>query len=177
MKINNRQQLLGFLAIAVVAFFAGDKLLFTPLTNSWKARSKEIEKLERQVRDGASLLERERSIRSRWESMRTNTLPENLSVAESEMLRRFERWSRESGISVTSVKPQSKPSEEEYVSLECRVDCYGSLSALTKFLYSIEKDPLALRVEAAEFSSRDNNGQQIALGLQVSGLRQGPLPR
>jgi len=177
MKINNRQQLLGILAVAAVAVYAGDKLLFTPLTASWKARSVQIEKLDRQVKEGTGLLTRERTIRSRWESMRTNTLPENISLAEQELLKSFDRWSRESGISVTSIKPQWKRGEDQYASLECRVDASGSLSALTRFLHSIEKDPLALRIEAAEFSSRDNNGQQIALGLQVSGLRLGALPQ
>ncbi len=35
MKIRNRQQMLAVLAIAVIALFAGDKLLFTPLVRAW----------------------------------------------------------------------------------------------------------------------------------------------
>jgi hypothetical protein len=34
----------------------------------------------------------------------------------------------------------------------------------------VEKDPLALKVETIEITSRDDNGQQLALALQVSGL-------
>ena len=36
--------------------------------------------------------------------------------------------------------------------------------------FDIEKDPLPLRLEIVELSSRDSEGQQLALGLQVSGL-------
>ena len=45
MQIKNRQQLLVFGAIAIVALFAADKIIFTPLGSFWTARSKEIKKL------------------------------------------------------------------------------------------------------------------------------------
>lgn len=177
MKIKNRQQVFAFVAIGLVALWAGDKLLLTPLANSWSARAKRITELRRQVGEGRVVLERDRVIQNRWDSMRTNTLPENTSLAEQQLFEAFDRWSRDSGISVTSVKPQWKRNSDEYSTLECRVDAYGSLSAVTRFLYGIEKDPLALKVETAELTARDNSGQQLTLGLVLSGLRLGALPQ
>jgi Tfp pilus assembly protein PilO len=170
MNINKRQQLLGVIAIAVVAIWAGDKLVLTPLTKSWKQRVTQIADLRKSVNQGTSLLERRTAIRSRWQMMRTNTLPAESSVAENQVLRAFDRWSQDSRISITSIKPQWKHNADDYVTLECRVDAYGSLATLTRFLYDVEKDPLALRVEAVEITSRDNDGQQLSLALQVSGL-------
>ena len=86
------------------------------------------------------------------------------------MLKSFDRWSQDSRISITSIKPQWKGNTDDYVTLECRVDAYGSLSTLARFLYDIEKDPLALKVDSVEITSRTDDGQQLALGLQVSGL-------
>ncbi len=65
---------------------------------------------------------------------------------------------------------QMKHDTDEYTTLQCRVEASGSLNALSRFLYDIEKDPSALRLEIVELSSRDNEGQQLALGLQISGL-------
>ena len=42
MNLNKRQQLLAILAIAAVGFLVVDKLVLTPLTLSWKARSERI---------------------------------------------------------------------------------------------------------------------------------------
>jgi len=56
------------------------------------------------------------------------------------------------------------------MTLQCRVEASGNLNTVTRFLYEIEKDPMALRMDAVEISARDNEGQQINLGLQVSGL-------
>jgi len=176
MQINNRQQMLAIVAAAGVALLVADRLVITPLKDAWKARTAQIVELRKAVTQGAQLRERERHIRSRWDSMNTNTLPDNVSAAENEMLRAFERWSQESRISIASIKPQRKPADEDYMTVECRADAFGSLQAITRFLYEIEKDPLALKIESVEINARDNNGQQLSLGLQVSGLRLNPKP-
>jgi len=170
MNISNRQQLLAIVAIAAIALWIGDKVIFSPLTALWKDRVKQIGDLRKSVNQGSLLVERERSIRSRWESMRTNTLPSDTSAAENLVLKAFDRWSQESRISITSIKPQWKHNADEYITLECRVDAFGNLSTVTRFLYDVEKDPLALKVEAVEITTRDNDAQQLSLALQVSGL-------
>ncbi len=170
MKIRNRQQWLLLGVIVVAALFASDKLLLTPLGNLWTARAKGIAELKKRVETGAQTIQREKSLRSRWDQMRTNTLPNNASRAEQQLLRAFDRWSQDSRISITSLSPQWKHDTDDYMTLQCRVEAAGNMNALTRFLYDVEKDPMALRLEILEISSRDAEGQQLALGLQVSGL-------
>jgi len=170
LKIKNRQQLLTILAIAVVTLFAADKLLITPLTHLWSSRSKQITLLRKQVEDGRQLLRREQGLRSRWAQMRTNTLPTNPSLAEQQLLKALDRWSQDSRITVTSYGLQSKHDADEYMTVQCRLEASGNMEKVTHFLYDIEKDPMALRLENIELSTRDNEGQVLALGLQISGL-------
>jgi hypothetical protein len=170
MNMNKRQQLLGIIAIAVVAIWAGDKLIFTPLTQLWKQRRTQIADLRKSVTQGSLLLDRKNSIRARWDIMRTNTLPTENSRAEAQVLKAFDLWSQDSRISVTSIKPQWKHNADDYVTLECRLDAFGSLPNITRFLYDVEKDAMALKVDSVEITTRDNDGQQLSLALQVSGL-------
>jgi Tfp pilus assembly protein PilN len=170
MKINKRQQALALVAIVAVALLAGDRLVVTPLIRGWKDRAARIADLKKSVNQGALLLEREQTIRQRWGTMETNTLPSNVSAAENVVLKAFDRWSQDSRISITSLKPQWKRSEDDSMTLECRAGASGSMQALTRFLFELEKDPLALKVESVEITARDNDGQQLALALQVSGL-------
>jgi hypothetical protein len=102
--------------------------------------------------------------------MRTNTLPDDISASENLVLKAFERWSDNSNISISGIKPQWKRVSEDYMTLECRADAFGSIQALSQFLYNVEKDPLALKVESVEITPRDENGRQLSLALQVSGL-------
>ena len=177
MEIKNRQKLLLIAAAAGVLLMVGDSLVLTPLINSWKARAEEIAGLRRSISDGSALIARERVVRASWDRMRTNTLPVDLSLAGGQMLKAFYRWGQDSGINIASIKPQEKPGEDDYMMLECRVDATGNMQAVSRFLYEMEKDPMGVKVEALELSSHDNEGQQLALGLQVSGLILSPPPQ
>ncbi len=170
MKTNNRQQLLTILALTAIGLFAADKLLRGPLMASWDQRAKKVTALQKQVADGRQLLKREQSLRDRWNYMRTNTLPNNPSQAEQQVLKAVDRWSQESRISITSINPQWKHDADEFMTLECRVEASGNLGTVSQFLYAIEKDVMALKLDTVEISAHDAEGQQLSLGLQISGL-------
>lgn len=170
MTFQNRQQLLAIIAIAVVSLLAADRMILTPLLNSWTARSDRLGDLRKSVNQGELLLDREAAIRERWNSMRTNSLASDASTAENQLLKAFDRWAQESRVSVHSVKPQAKPAKDGSATVECRVDAAGPLSSLTRLLYSIEADPMALKLDAVELTSRDDRGEQLSLGLLVNGL-------
>ena len=174
MKIESRQRALLFFAAAGVALLLGDRLVLAPLITGWKERSTRIAELRKSITQGTVVLQREDRIRSRWAQMRSHTLPEDVSEAENEVLKAFERWSEDSRISISSIKPQWKRTGEDYVTLECRADAFGNIQTLARFLHNVEKDPLALKVESVEITSRDDSGQQLALALQVSGLLLNP---
>lgn len=176
MKFQNRQQLLGAIAVAVVALLAADRLVLSPLLRTWSSRSARLADLKKSVNQGALLLDREASIRERWALMRTNCLAADASVAENQVLKAFDRWSQQSRVSIHSVKPQLKRGLDDAPTLECRVDAAGSLSSLSRLLYDVEADPLALKLEAVELTARDDRGEQLTLGLLANGLMLVPEP-
>jgi hypothetical protein len=169
-KIKNRQELLLIVAAVGIVLFLADKVLITPLTGSWKSRTEQIATLKKKVSDGHSLVNRELSLKSRWEQMRTNTLPNNTSQAEQRVLQAFDRWSQESHVSIMSISPQLKHDTDDYMTVELRVEAQGNLNTISRFLYNIERDPMALKLDSVEITSRDTEGQVLAMGLQISGL-------
>ena len=170
MKIENRQQFLIVLTVVAAALLIGNSLIYEPLANLWSARAAQIKDLRTKVRDGKLLVRREASIHSHWNDMLSNSLPPNTSQAEQQVVRALDGWSRGSGAEISSIMPQWKNDSTNYVTLNCRVEASGSLGTLSRFLYDIEKGPAALRLDSVELSARDPAGQQLTLGLQVSGL-------
>jgi Tfp pilus assembly protein PilO len=170
MQISGRQQWLTIAAIAVVALFAGDKLLVSPLTSAWKKRAASLAELRKEVTQGKGMLEREQSIRRRWDQIRRNTLPNNASSAEQTFFRAIDRWAQSSGVSVTALTPQWRRDSDKFAALQCRIDASGGLGNLSHFIYDIERDPMALKLESLELGARDKDGQQLTLALQISGL-------
>lgn len=170
MPIKNRQQLLLILAGTAFGLLLADSLVFTPLTKVWKARAERIVTLRKKVDDGEKLLQRADALNSRWAQMRTNALPNNNSAAEQQVLNAFDQWSQDARISVNSITPQWRRDRDDLVTLQCRVDAAGTVGTLSKFLYNVERDPMALKIESVEIAARDKDGQNLSLGLQVSGL-------
>jgi hypothetical protein len=174
---KNRQHLLIFVAAAVVGLFLGDRLVLTPLLNSWKARSVRLAEMKKKVNDGEMLLKRGDALASRWAEWQTNSLPPLASEADSRMSAAFDRWTQASGVSMTSYRPTWKRPGDDYMTLECRADISGRLQDITRFIYELEHDPLGVKIDSATLATRDSDGAQITLALQVSGLQLIPIAR
>ena len=170
MKIQNRQQFLVVLTIAAFALLVGVNFILEPLGGWWSARQTQIKELRAKVDDGNHLLKRENGIRSRWKEMSANALPANTSLAEQKLLTAVDGWSRSSGAEVTSLMPQWKNESTNYLTLTCRVETAGNLGTLSKFLYDLERGPMALRLDSLELSARDKEGQQMTLSTEINGL-------
>jgi hypothetical protein len=169
-QIKNRQQLLLILAGAVFGLLLADKLVLTPLTRLWQVRATRIGELRKHVTAGEQLIAREQTLNERWAQMRTNALPREQSRAEQQVLNAFDKWSQDARLSVNSITPQWRRDRDDLLTLQCRVDAAGSVGTLARFLYNLERDPMALKIEAVEIAARDKDGQNLSLGLQLSGL-------
>lgn len=178
MKINlpNRQRLLVILTGVGLLLLVLDRIAFTPLTKAWQANAVEITRLKAQVSEGRGLVGRSAQLQRTWADMQTNALSKDAAQAEQDLISSLDRWGRANQIELASIRPQWKRGSTDRSSLlECRVDASGSLSSLVRFMYELERSPLALRVDSVEFSSRDDSGQKLSLALVVSGLRLSPL--
>ncbi len=170
MKIENRQKFLLILTLIALGIYAGDWLAFEPLMKWFSARSQEITQLRKQVKDGQFMVRREADIRGQWSDMQTNTLPNDTSLAEQRMLRAFDNWAQASGAEVSDILPQWKSDEDDYMTLDCRVEASGNINTLSRFLYEIERDPMSVKLDTVELAARDNTGETLNLGLELSGL-------
>lgn len=170
MRIQNRQQFLIVLTAIAFALLIGNSLIYEPLVKLWKARQAKVVELRQQVANGKLLLRRESSIRSRWAQIRTNALPNDASLAEEQVLKAIDNWARQSGAAISSVTPQWQNDEDDYSTLDCRLEASGDLQTLSRFLYEIENDPMTLQLQSIELTARDDKGQELSLGLEISGL-------
>jgi Tfp pilus assembly protein PilO len=170
MKIENRQQFLIVLTAVAAALLIGNSLIYAPLAKLWSAHSAQIKELRTKIHDGNLLKNREAGIRGQWSDMRTNALADNPSLAGQQVIKALDNWSRASGAEVTSIMPQWKNDATNYMTFNCRVEASGTLGTLSQFLYNIEKGPMALKLDSVELSAHENTGQQLTLGLQISGL-------
>lgn len=173
---SKRQRLLLLVAAAGLCLLALDRVLFTPLGQVWQAHRTEINALQLSLTNGRSLVDRAGQLQRSWAAMQSGALPKESAQAEQDLISAFDRWGRASGVELGSIRPQWKRgATDRYSLLECRVDATGAMPAMNRFLYELERSPLALRVDSLELTARDDRGQKIGLSLVVTGLRLAPL--
>lgn len=170
MEFNQREKrLVLFVAICVGAFVA-DWFVVTPLFGLWSERSGRIAELKESIAKGELLVDREEIINSRWADMRARSLPDNESDSESRVLGSISRWTAASGLDLSSVKPRWPRPADTHKTLQVKAVGEGNLDSIVRFLYSIEQDPAALRVDKVEITARDESGSRLLLEVDLIGL-------
>ena len=74
MKIENRQQFLVAVTIAVGVLAIAVNFVLFPLGDWWSSRQKQIADLRVKVADGQKLIKREAGVRSQWDEMQAVNL-------------------------------------------------------------------------------------------------------
>jgi hypothetical protein len=176
LNLPHRQRWLLIAAGIGVGLLIIDNVVVEPLSSTWTAHAAEIGKLRNEVADGNSTIARGPRLQQTWSDMQRGALPRDQAQAEHDVISGFETWSRSSGVELGAVKPIWKHgATDAYSVLELRVDASGQLGSLTRFIYELERAPMALRVESVELISRDDSGQRLTLSLIVTGLKLSPL--
>jgi len=170
METKNREKLLLIATAGCLLLLILNWLVISPLKASWQRRADRIVALRKSLEDGKMVLQREDSIREQWDRYNTNALSSTPTVAERQLFDAFDRWVRASGVTEGSFRPQLKDSDDNYSIMECRADVTGNLQTIINFLANVGKDPMGIRVQSLELTSRDDNGQQLSLGLELDGL-------
>jgi hypothetical protein len=177
MRSNNREVILKLVTGAVVGLFLLDRFVITPAITHWNERSERIAALRKNVQRGRQLIERERSIRDKWNEMLRTDLPDDGSVAENEVFKAMGRWAQESHINFSSLTPVWKSHQEGYDTFECRATAAGDQASLGRLIYELETDPLPARLESCELATRDAKGQQLNLTVAFSFIRLSEMAR
>lgn len=174
MKSETRQRWLIMLTAAALLLFLVDRFGLGPLTALWKKRTAHIAELKANLESGRTMLAREKVVRERWGEIRGNTLPYNSSAAEQQLFKALDGWAQESHAKCTGITPQWKEDAEDYMTMDCRVEAAGSMEALSRFLFEIERSPLALQLQSVELASHDGAGRELVLALRCSALALAP---
>lgn len=170
MPTKRRQTMLVLAAGACLFIFAADKVLITPTVHAWEQRTERIRELRTAIAKSESLLSQRASWQERREAMRHHMLPAVPSQAEDVVVKSVDRWARESGLQLTSLRPRLRTGGEERSLLEVSVAGTGSMASVSRFLFELETVPLALAVEELDISSRKQAGAELQLNLRLTGL-------
>jgi len=167
---SKRELFLKLAAVVCVCGLLGDRVILTPMVRLWDARTKRTRDLELALGKERALLAQDRHWSALWAREQKKLLPGRMSEAESLLLESLNRWARDSGLRLTSVRPRGRQDVPDFRSLEVQASATGRMSAIARFLYALETAPLALAVEDLEVAAGKQGSDSLSVNLRVTGL-------
>ena len=108
-----------------------------------------------------------------WRTYLHDNLNSINSIAEDAVLRAIENWTDDSGILLTSIKPQWRNHDDRYQTYDVRLVAEGTMREAVEFVHAIESDELPLKNEQLELASREKTGKLISVSVHFTGLQIG----
>ena len=168
--LSRREGIIGIAAAVMLAALVSDRFIITPVLKRLQQLEDRKQQLLTEVNDANSLFDRRRLMERKWQQLSTDGLNSE-SEAESRVLHAIDRWARDSLLTLTSVKPQ-RPSavKKGLQEMTFSVASTGSLEAVARFIWLLEKAPLPMKITDVQLGSAGESGDEMSLQIRLSAL-------
>lgn len=174
--LSKREKWIAVVACAVLALLVTDWYVLTPLLEARDRVGIEHETKARELGEAAEALTQGRRSRAVWDEMVKGGLGVDPSDAESRMLNTLRAWSQETGLSISSIRPERVVKSNDLARIGFEATGNGTLRSVAQFMQRIESSSLPLRVHEMQVSSRSEGADDLTLRLRVSTICKDPDP-
>jgi hypothetical protein len=165
--MSQRERYIVIGTVAVVALFALDRLVFTPLLERYKALDQDIQVKQAEVDRNDQLFRRASQDNRKWKEMTAGALKRDASTTESQLIDSIGQWAQDARMSV-SYKPERTEKRKEFIVVTYRATCNGSMSQLRTFLLHVQRATIPIRVVDLQVSSRPEGTDNLQISMGIS---------
>lgn len=170
MTFSERERLILIAAVVVLGALVLDWFALTPLLD----RSAEIaaakDLLLGKMQKAEAVLQRRRTLGTRWQRMRAEGLKPDPGEAESQVLHALGKWAAETGLNLVSIRPERSNQETPLPEINLRAAGTGSMAAVSRFLWRLETADIPVKIKAMQLASRKEGLDDLSLQLDLSTL-------
>ncbi len=170
MVLSKRERYVVAVTIIAVSVLVLDRYIVTPFLDGRAQIEAERESLLREMQSAMNQFARRRQMEREWKEMLEAGLKRDASEAESQVLHAVRNWSQESGLMLSSVKPERIAEEGDLQEIMFQAAGTGSMRSVAQFLWQLETAPLPLRVKELQLGSRKEVADDLSLQLRISAL-------
>lgn len=175
MVLSKRERIILIIAVVAVGALVANQFVITPAGRRLQQLENRRLQLEAEFNEAQSLFERQRLLEPKWKSMLSAGLRSD-AEAESRIARALDEWSADSGLTLSSVKPERVASDKGLKEMTFIVAGKGPLDAVASFLYQVETAALPIKVKNMQLGSSAESGGSMSLQLRLSALYLGAEP-
>jgi len=170
MAVSKRERYIIVATVAAVALFAFDRYALTPLLDRRAGAELEVQEALRRMEHASDTFAQSKRMRRMWQEMQAASLSGDTGAAESALLRALRDWSRDSGLALSSLKPERPAQEGLLPSVAVQVVGGGTMENAARFLWLVETSELPLRIEQMQIGTRKEGSDDLSLQLRLTAL-------
>jgi Tfp pilus assembly protein PilO len=174
--LSKRERYIAMFVLVAIAVLVLDRYVLTPYlarrAQLTAAKLSILAELER----AQTMFARKTQLSPKWEEMLNSGLKTDAAAAESAVLNALRDWSQESGLALSTLKPERSIQRAELSELTFQAAGVGTMSAVSRFLWRVESSPLPVRVNDLQLGARREGTDDLTLQVRVSALCVAPPP-
>ena len=172
MVLSKRERILAIATILVLGALALNAIIIKPLSARREQTTNEKLELEAQLAEAQNVFERRRMLERKWKGLLSEGMRSDAD-AESRVARALNEWSRQTRLTLTSVKPERSATDKGLNEITFVMAGRGGLEAVASFLYRIETSELPVKVTDMQLGSTSESGDNMSLQLRLSAVYPG----
>jgi len=168
--LSHREKYIAIVAACVLVILVADQQVITPALDSRAALDTEQQKLQKEFENATWLFDRRRNIDGEFRDMQTKGLGTDPLGAESRLLHAIRDWAQETGMAVSSVKPErgDRDKESPVRVIDVLVSGTGTMQSVSRFLWRVESAPLPVRIASLQMGSRKDGADDLSVQLKLT---------
>ena len=174
MVFSKREKIIVAAAVAVLGVLVLDLYVLTPLMDEWGAVKVRRDRLVAKTAQAGSLLRRRRLLGRTWRRMLAEGMTPDPAAAESQVLRSLRNWSADTGLRLSSLRPERSTEDSKLPEITVHAAGTGSMASVSRFLWRIETAKIPVKIKMLQLGSRRDGTDSLSLHLKVSTLYSPP---
>jgi len=169
--LSKRERTAAIVAITAISALVLDRFLLTPLLDSRTLVHDQLRLLRNnELAPAQTLLDNNDRMTPRWNERVAAGIKSDASAAESQVLNDVQRWAQDSGLTLSSLKPDRPEQEKQFQKITIRATGSTSMQSIARFLNRIQTSPKPLRISDIQITSHKEGTDDLALHVGVSTL-------
>jgi hypothetical protein len=117
------------------------------------------------------LFERQKKLQAAWKALTEGgSLKNDVGAASFQVQTLLQQWVAESKMNLNSLSEQRRTADDKFVQIGVQCTATGSMAALTRLLWRIERAPVLLRINGIEIKPKKEGVDLLQVTMTISTL-------
>jgi Tfp pilus assembly protein PilO len=170
MDLSKREKGLMYGSLGVLAILAIDYYALTPLMEQQDLLNVQRDQILSEMERDRKLFAERKQLAPKWKTLLSDGLKGDPAEAEGQLLHGLRNWANETGLTLSSVKPDRPESKEQLKQIYIQASGTGSMDSIAKFLYKMQSAGIPLKVTELQIGARNEGDSNLAMQFKVSTL-------